>query len=264
MRARSPSRFTLALVLAAAMVPGLAQAAPQEAPPVTVDTLTDDGLAAYRARDFRHATEKFLQAYAMQPDPNLLFNLGRCYEALGDNEAAREKYRLFLASPDIDPVGRRRAEDAVRLLAARTTPVPAVGERRSERSSETGATDEAPGRRGRAVLPLVGIGVGGAALAAGAVIYALGVRDHQQVTGAPGYGVAGDVSTTTEAEAHRLVDAGRTKKVIGGTALAVGGAVLAASVAVMLLLPERHAAEGVALGVAPAPGGGSVLLAGRF
>src|ERR687884_14472 len=87
----------LVMVLAAmAVSPRLALGAPAEggpAAPVTVDSLTDEGLAAYRARDFRHATEKFLQAYAMQPDPNLLFNLGRCYEALGDNEAAQEKYR---------------------------------------------------------------------------------------------------------------------------------------------------------------------------
>jgi hypothetical protein len=108
--------------------------------------------------------------------------------------------------------------------------------------------------------------VGGAVVAAGAVIYALGVRDHQQVTGAAGYGVPGGVSTTTEADAHRLVESGRTRKVVGGTALAVGGAVLAASVAVMLILPDRHPEGGgaVALGVAPAPGGGALLVAGRF
>jgi hypothetical protein len=254
------------MALAAAVAPVRARAADAmpAAPPavVTVDTLTDEGLAAYRGRDFRHAAEKFLQAYAMQPDPNLLFNLGRCYEALGDVEAAREKYRMFLASPDIDPNGRRRAEEAMRALSARAA-IPAVaagGERAPE-------PHPAEARHGRAVLPMVGMGVGAVAVATGAVVYALGMRDHQQVTGAAGYGVIGDVSSTTEVEAHRLVDAGRTKKIIGGTALAVGGAVLGASLAVMLIFPEaRGAAEGqaVALTVAPERGGGSLVVAGRF
>jgi hypothetical protein len=31
-------------------------------------------------------------------DSNLLFNIASCYEALGDIEAALEKYRVFLAA----------------------------------------------------------------------------------------------------------------------------------------------------------------------
>ena len=111
-------RFAVAALLACALgvaLPATATAAPA----LGFDALVEQGLVAYKARDYRQAVEKFLQANAMQPDPNLLFNLARCYEALGDTRAATEKYRLFLASPDADPSGRQRAEDRLRALRRR-------------------------------------------------------------------------------------------------------------------------------------------------
>jgi tetratricopeptide (TPR) repeat protein len=78
--------------------------------------LVEEGLALYRAHDHRSAAERFLQAYAITKDPNLLFNVARCYEALGDKTAAIEKYEAFLADPTIDATGKERAERAVRVL----------------------------------------------------------------------------------------------------------------------------------------------------
>src|SRR5512147_1101856 len=68
--------------------------------------LNEQGNALYASGDYRRAAELFLQAHAIDEDPNLLFNIGSCYEALGDIDAALEKYRAFLASPDADPEGR--------------------------------------------------------------------------------------------------------------------------------------------------------------
>jgi hypothetical protein len=252
-------RTIAAVVLMAVVSPGMVRSATADlaavAPVVKVDTLTDEGLAAYRRRDYRHAAEKFLQAYAMQPDPNLLFNLGRCYEALGDRVAALEKYRLFLASPDIDPIGRRRAETSMRALSLRAAPPVATDPGREPPAR--------PARSTRSTLPYVGIASGAAAIVAGGVIYALGMTDHQQVTGASGYGVPGAVDMMTEVEARRLVDSGRRKKIIGGTALGIGGAVLAVSLAVLLSAPDGKEAR-MALGMSPASGGGSLVLGGKF
>jgi len=252
--------FAGAFVLAGAVVSPVtvraAGADPAPATPATtVDTLTDEGLAAYRRRDYRHAAEKFLQGYAMQPDPNLLFNLGRCYEALGDRVAALEKYRLFLASPDIEPIGRRRAENAIRALSVRAAP-PVVAEPARELPAR-------PVHPAQSALPYLGIASGAAAMATGAVIYALGMLDHQEVIGAKGYGVPGAVDVMTEVAARRLADSARSKKIIGGTALAVGGAVLAVSLAVVLSAPDGKEGR-MALAVSPESGGGSLVLAGRF
>src|SRR4029077_7056180 len=81
-----------------------------------VAKLNEDGMALYRARDYRHAVEKFLHAEALDQDPNLLYNIARCYEMLGERAAAIEKSEAFLAKPDAAPQGKRRAWDAIRAL----------------------------------------------------------------------------------------------------------------------------------------------------
>lgn len=82
--------------------------------------LVDEGIALYNAQKYRPALEKFLQAYAIERDPNLLFNMARCYEAQGESAAAIEKYEEYLADPSIDARGRERAEKA--RLALRQSP----------------------------------------------------------------------------------------------------------------------------------------------
>ncbi|MGE5787852.1 MAG: hypothetical protein ACM3ZE_24885 [Myxococcales bacterium] len=82
--------------------------------------LVDEGIGLYKAHRYRPALEKFLQAYAIERDPNLLFNIARCYEAQGESAAAIEKYDEYLADPSIDAQGRERAEKA--RLALRKSP----------------------------------------------------------------------------------------------------------------------------------------------
>src|SRR5258708_6953725 len=92
-----------------------------------VSRLTDEGLAFYSAHEYRRAVEKFMAAYAMDPDPNLLFNTARCYEQLGDGRAAIDKYESFLAEPGGDPNGRRKAEQALASLRKTKSSGPAPG-----------------------------------------------------------------------------------------------------------------------------------------
>jgi hypothetical protein len=104
--------------------------------------------------------------------------------------------------------------------------------------------------------------------AAGAVFYAMGVSDHNKVTGSPGYGTTGQVDTLTESQAHSLVQSGNTKKMIGVIGLGVGGALLVTS-AVLFALDSHQGGSTketatVAWGVAPTRGGGQVQWEGRF
>src|SRR5450755_434243 len=73
-------------------------------------------MTLFRAADYRHALERFLQAATIDQDSNLLFNIARCYEMLGDRDAAIEKYEAFLAKPDADSQGKVRANEAIRAL----------------------------------------------------------------------------------------------------------------------------------------------------
>ena len=120
--------FSLAPTLAVADEPAPSRA-PSAAARAHVPTVSDDGFALYRAREYRRAAEKFLQAYALDADPNLLFNIARCYEALGDTRLAIEKYEAFLANAGADEQGRRRAANAVRALRQeQSTASPTAGQ----------------------------------------------------------------------------------------------------------------------------------------
>ena len=53
-----------------------------------VERLFAEGAALYRAGKYRPAIEKFDEAYAIYPEPNLLYNKARAHEALGEIEQA--------------------------------------------------------------------------------------------------------------------------------------------------------------------------------
>jgi tetratricopeptide (TPR) repeat protein len=97
-----------------------ADAAPEATTAVPRARFSEEALVLYKARDYRHAAEKFLQAYSIDHDSNLLFNIARCYEALGDSGGAIEKYEAFLATPDADVEGKRRATLAIHTLRQAT------------------------------------------------------------------------------------------------------------------------------------------------
>jgi tetratricopeptide (TPR) repeat protein len=60
-----------------------------------------DGRRLYDLGEYRGALEAFKKAYLLSESPALLYNIGRCYEQLGERRLAIERYRTFLAlSPD--------------------------------------------------------------------------------------------------------------------------------------------------------------------
>ena len=248
----------------------------------SANKLSDEGLSLYKGRDYRHAIEKFLQAFALDPDPNLLFNTARCYEAMGDSDNAIEKYEAFLAKPDADPQGKRRATEAVRALrqakeapavSATTAPSAGAAARPPHAALLTAPTPAQPAPSAHSApsflnATTITLGAGVVSLAAGAVAYAMGVVDHNKVTGSSGYGVMGQVDPLTESQAQRLVDSGNTKKMIGVIGMGLGGALVATSAVLALFgahteAPAEEAGK-VAIGISPATNGGRILLQGRF
>jgi tetratricopeptide (TPR) repeat protein len=219
--------------------------------------LNEEGAAFYATRDYRRAVERFIQALAIDNDPNLLFNIASCYEKLGDTDAAIEKYRAFLNSPDPDPAGRARAEKAIAALSQASSPelAPLAVEDRSPQVASL------PASRGPATeprwLPWATLGGGAVLTAAGATIYLLGAADHARVTGARGFGDGNAVADMTLAEADDLVDSGKTKKWIGGTGLAIGGALMTSYLVYWLL--DDAAPENPTLDVGPTLEGGAFM-----
>src|SRR5688572_2990206 len=77
-----------------------AKAPPPAAPP------DDDTQAAkkyfqwaqslYKQARYAEAISKFEEAYRLKPHPTIFFNIGRCYEQLGDISKALKNYREYL------------------------------------------------------------------------------------------------------------------------------------------------------------------------
>lgn len=240
---------------------------PQASGDQRVVQLNEEGSALYAAGDFRRAVELFIQAYAVDQDPNLLFNIASCYEGLGDVEAALEKYRAFLVAPNADPEGRPRAERAIeRLTQPEASEVPNKQPADAPVPAPVAAAPSpaaAPPSGPPSWAAWVGLGGGAALAAAGTTFYLLGAADHAEVTSASGYADSQAVVPMTREEADDLVRAGDTKKAVGVGALVTGGALLGGYLAWWLIDPPGgDSTPDVAVAVDGSSA--SFSLAGRF
>jgi tetratricopeptide (TPR) repeat protein len=283
MKTPAPFRFPCALLASAALAlaPAAAHAdnrpgaAPASVP--SVAQLNEEGAALYAARDYRRAIEKFIQAYSIDSDPNLLFNIARCYEELGETDAAIEKYETFLKTPGADTRGRQRARESLAALreakhSAASGAEPAAEPSRaaapaepSDTSQPAGAHEEPAG----SALPWVVLGGSAAFAALGTTMYLLGASDHSKVTDARGYGDPNAVAAMTRQQADDLVSSGDTKKLLGGVGFGLAGALAATYVVLLVNADDESAPEptpGPALGfsLAPSRDGTSVLVQGSF
>lgn len=272
----STTRFigTAALALGALLTSPPAGAEPQgsdasDSNAARIAELNEAGAKAYAERNYRAAIEKFVEAYAIDHDPNLLFNIARCYEKLGDLPAAIEKYETFIATPGADTEGRLKAKASLRELrqlesqggtTQESSAAPEASE--SPRAADTDAQSSSTFPR---LLPWLSLGGGAVLAGVGATFYVFGMRDHDQVTSAKGYGSTSSVHPMTRSEAQSYVDAGDTKKRIGGIGLGLGGALLATSA--VLFLTGGNSAEPettTRLSLEPSPTGVVATYGGRF
>lgn len=81
-----------------------------------IEALSIQGAESFNDGDFARAADYFEQAYALEPIPNLLFNIGRSYEQLEDWESAKENFQKFLDTPDLDDDARQYAEDKLATM----------------------------------------------------------------------------------------------------------------------------------------------------
>lgn len=81
-----------------------------------VEELSSAGAQAYRSGDFEKAIELFQKAYDLQPVPNLLFNIAKCYEKIENWDKAVENYEKFVVAPDVESEARQQAMDRIDAL----------------------------------------------------------------------------------------------------------------------------------------------------
>jgi len=271
---KAPVTVRLPLLVAAGMAWGLvatpasageARGGAAATSPASVATLNEEGASLYAARDYRRAIEKFIQAYAVDSDPNLLFNIARCYEELGEVDAAIEKYEAFLKTPGADTRGRQRARESIQALRE-SNKQPSGASAASGASSPTQPGGEAgvAAAKGPNYWPWAALGGSLVFGAVGTTFYVLGVSDHNQVTDADGYGDPNAISDMTRSEAQDLVSSGDTKKLIGGISLGLAGALAATYVVLLVTGDDSGPSEQPSLAFDLSPHGSSVTLQGSF
>ena len=124
MRRAYPLR-TWALLATFALGTSPASATPREAPAAAAAGSSDAQSAAealalqakekFRAKKFEEAAKLFMQAYAKDPQPPLVFNAARAYEEAGMNGEAAGLFRLYLSIAK-DDAGIAKAKEHLAAL----------------------------------------------------------------------------------------------------------------------------------------------------
>ena len=86
------------------LLPGaLALAEPSAADKRRAGELAARSAESYKRGEYQVAVAQLRQAYALYPQPNLLYNLGRSLEKLGDAKGAIDAYEQYLSTADAIP-----------------------------------------------------------------------------------------------------------------------------------------------------------------
>jgi hypothetical protein len=236
----------LALLVSVQTPPAPAPAASAQSNQAEVERLFAEGASLYKAGKYRPAIDKFEEAYALFPEPNLIYNIARAYEALGDVDQAIMKYRLCSTHPRGTDDLKAKATSKLAVLSAakasgaaapNPSPPSATGSDApppSTPSPEPGAAVvAAPPPSG---LPIWGIaggtaaGIGALVGVGGGVLFAVGGATHDQLQSDLDAVSADGVSSLTRAQADAASADGTNQKTIGVALLATGGVLLAGSI----------------------------------
>jgi tetratricopeptide (TPR) repeat protein len=276
-------------VLAAVSTPGPALAS--EGAPAAVGPARaayDRAMEAYQAERFRQAAEGFEDAYALEPQAPLLWNIGRAWEQAGEMEKARDSYTKFLAHEDVDSELRIKVADALvrvgaslqsqsdaraeeqRIAEARAALARAEAARAADAAAGggSGPLDVSASRETPSKAPSpwswVSLGVGVAGVAVGTWLLVDAKSNRDAVRSAIDGAQFGVVQTLSLADAEKLESHANRNAAIGVASLAVGGALTATGVVLAILTRGRSTESNVSFGAQPRPGGASFSAVGRF
>jgi len=229
---------------------GVTQEQPRVGDPARrVEALYAEGVALFRAGAYSEALARFETAYGVLPVPNLLYNIGRSFEALGELDKALASYRRCMDHPDSSGEAKLRAAQRYEtLVQARVTGAQATRPVGAAAGPLAWAGEPPEPGAWRRTVGWIVLPVGLTSLAAGVVSFVLGARDHNAVRDLPGYGDPATVLEMTRVEALERNDDGRLKKQIG-VALMVAGGVLAAGSTALLVWPSERRAAGARVAV---------------
>lgn len=174
---------------------------------------------AYRRGELQQAVDLLTEAYALDPQPVLLYNMARAHEGLGQNDAAIETYERYLAA---DPSTKDRGAIEQRLVTLRRQREErlALEKREAERQEQerNRPVTPAPAPHQRSVLPYVVAGVGAVGLGLG-VAFGLSANSKRDDAVAEPTNLG---AIDAESDAKGLATASTVSFVVGGLLVAAG------------------------------------------
>jgi|GEM_PF-2021142 len=249
-----------ALLLAAPEPSQAAEPVPAPAPDPTpaerFQTLTKEAEVHYAAGRFQGAIDSYLAAYEAVPSADVLYNIGYIFETnMKKPDLATDFYRRVVRDPGSTAdlvtlaTGRIRAIESAAALADARPKMLDGGPTNVNKGSEVGASKPS-------VVPWVLTGVGAAALVTGVILATMASSDHDDFQAHVG-GLEGMRDNASS---------GKTLAV-AGDALWIGGAALATTGVLWLLLRDGEAspqATGFMLSPTAGPDGAGVTLRAGF
>jgi tetratricopeptide (TPR) repeat protein len=220
----------------------------------------DAGLAAYAAEDFERAVTEFEAAYAIEPDPALLYAWAQAERRSGDCRRARELYHKYI---DSQP-GPEQIEAARTGLSLCPEPEP---EPKPEPDPDPDPGPEA-GRAAPTAIPKPPPPVATAPRRERSPWYRDPIGDSLTIAGVAGIGVGVGylvMARSSQRRADRAefrddfaahLDDVTVRRRIGGVALGVGATLVAAGIARYLLRDDGA--------VSVAAGAGAISIGGVF
>lgn len=218
---------------------------------------------AFEAGRYDQAVENFERAFALDANPNNLFNIGRVYEEVGDFGAAVDYYKRFIAQPKVSLDNRKIALERIEVLEqiiAKTqsaavepepepeSPAPVIAAQ-PVAIDDVDSSDEQRRRKQRAGGYVL-LGLGGAGLIAGGIAGGLAA------------GTERELADSSEPEQRtKLVERGDAAALAADVLLIAGGTLaLVGLIVTLTALPKRNQQRTALAPVFDAHGGGVVVL----
>ena len=173
----------------------------------------------YRSGDFKQTIELLNEAYALEPQSVLLYNLARAHEGIGNNDAAIGTYEKFLAQ---EPNAKDRGAIEQRLTTLRRQRDERLTLEKRSASQPVQPTEPAPQEKPpyqRSVLPYIVGGVGVVGIVAGTVFGVMANSKRDDAVAAP-----------AQRDALGLQDDAKSRATLSIVSFVVGGVLLAAGV----------------------------------
>lgn len=215
----TPSHAQAALTPSAPTAQPGPAAPPSAAAHARAAELFKKSVDTYRSGDFKQTIDLLNEAYALEPQSVLLYNLARAHEGIGNNDAAIETYEKFLVQ---EPNAKDRGAIEQRLATLRRQRDERLALEKKSANQHVERAEPPPADKPvhkRSVLPYVVGGVGVVGLAAGAVFGVMANSKRDGAVAAPG-----------QRDALGLEDDAKSRATLSNVSFVVGGVLLAAGV----------------------------------